>query len=278
MYSSSITRSNPSAFLFLIDLSGSMSDAMPSGKTKAQYVADVLNRTLYDLIVRCTRSEGVRDYFHVGVLGYNGTGVFNGFQNELNTSIMHPLSFIESNPLRIDEKIQKVADDAGSYFEQTIKFPVWFDPNAKGGTPMCAALIKAAETIGEWCDEEAHLESFPPTLLHITDGESTDGDPENLATDLQEISTKDGPILLYNLHVSSRETKPILYPKDEESLIDPYAKMLFRMSSVLPDSVVNYAMGRVETVSPGSRGFVYNSDDIGIVDFLDIGTRAAQLR
>jgi hypothetical protein len=41
--------------MFLIDQSGSMDEKMETGGTKAQFVADVLNKTLYELIIRCTR-------------------------------------------------------------------------------------------------------------------------------------------------------------------------------------------------------------------------------
>ena len=71
MYDAEISRSQPTTYLFLVDQSGSMSDQMGSSqRSKAQFVADVLNKTLRDLVVRCTRDEGVRDYFSVGVLGY----------------------------------------------------------------------------------------------------------------------------------------------------------------------------------------------------------------
>lgn len=30
-----------------------------------------------------------------------------------------------------------------------------------------------------WCD--AHPDSYPPTVLHVTDGESNDGEPEEIA-------------------------------------------------------------------------------------------------
>lgn len=65
-----ISRTSPTAFLFLVDQSGSMMDKMSSGKTKAEFVSDVLNKTIMDLITRCSKSEGIRDYFDIGVLGY----------------------------------------------------------------------------------------------------------------------------------------------------------------------------------------------------------------
>lgn len=49
MYTAEISRTNPSAFLFIIDQSGSMDERMETEQTKAQFVADVLNKTLYQL-------------------------------------------------------------------------------------------------------------------------------------------------------------------------------------------------------------------------------------
>ena len=77
-----------------------MSDKMSSGKSKAEFVADALNRTLANLVTRCTRAEGVRDYFDVGVLGYGGNGVGNGFPGVLGAKILNPISAIEQNPVR----------------------------------------------------------------------------------------------------------------------------------------------------------------------------------
>ncbi|HMN15354.1 MAG TPA: hypothetical protein PKD55_23805, partial [Bellilinea sp.] len=72
-YIAEISRSNPTAFLFLVDQSGSMDDKMSSGRSKAQQVADVLNRTLATLVTRCTKSEGTRCRIpDVSLLGVRG--------------------------------------------------------------------------------------------------------------------------------------------------------------------------------------------------------------
>lgn len=71
-YSAEISRTNPTCFLFLIDQSGSMSDPIggQSGSRKADGVADAINKLLQNLIIKSSKSEGVRDYFHIGVIGY----------------------------------------------------------------------------------------------------------------------------------------------------------------------------------------------------------------
>jgi hypothetical protein len=56
---------------------------MATGSPKSKFVADVINKTLRDLVVRCTREEGVRDYFDVGVIGYGDAQVRNGLGGPL---------------------------------------------------------------------------------------------------------------------------------------------------------------------------------------------------
>lgn len=275
-YIAEISRSNPTAFLFLVDQSGSMDGEMSSGRSKAIQVADVLNRTLATLVTRCTKSEGTRNYFDIGVIGYGANGAYNGFQGALGESVLHPISAIETSPLRIEERQKKLDDGAGGIVEQSIKFPVWFEPHAGGGTPMCQAITKAAEELVTWCD--SHPNSYPPTVLHITDGESTDGDPEELATQIRQIHTDDGAVLMFNLHLSNYGANRVEFPAAETGLPDTYAKLLFRMSSPLPDHLIRFAQEKGFTVNMESRGFMFNADAVQIVDFFDIGTRASQLR
>lgn len=275
-YEAQITRNSPTAFLFVVDQSASMSDKMSSGKSKAEFVADALNRTLTNLITRCTKSEGVRDYFEVGVIGYGGAGVSNGFVGALSSNPFSPISAIEQNPVRVEDRKRKMDDGAGGIVETTVKFPVWFEAKTNGGTPMRAALTKAAEYLVGWCD--AHPESYPPTLLHVTDGESNDGDPEEIAVHLGQIRTNDGEVLVLNIHVSTLGNEPTRFPSDESNLPDSYSKMLFRMSSHLPLHLQKFAQEKGHAVNNESRGFMFNAEAAELVDFFDIGTRASQLR
>ena len=64
-YSAEISRANPSCFLFLIDQSGSMEDPFGGGEAtrkKADLVADAINRLLQNLVIKCAKEEGIRDY------------------------------------------------------------------------------------------------------------------------------------------------------------------------------------------------------------------------
>ena len=270
-YQAEISRENPTCILFVIDQSGSMDEITDSGRSKASFVADVLNKTLYTLITSCSKSDGVRNYFDVGVIAYAGTQVMGGFGGALSEGIVHPIQAISENTLRVEERKKKVDDGAGGIVELKTKFPVWFDPKSQGGTPMRAALGKTIETVGGWCEQ--HPDSYPPTILHVTDGQSTDGAPEEMADGLRRISTRDGEALLFNLHVNTSAGLEIVFPTAETALLDEFSRMLFRMSSPLPAHLAKFAGDKGYMIADGSRGFIFNGDPQCVVDFFEIGTR-----
>jgi hypothetical protein len=275
-YTKEINRKNPTCFLFVIDQSGSMDETMSGGRIKSEFVADVLNRTIAETIVRCTKADGVRDYFEIGVIGYGGDDVGSAFGGALSGRTLLPISEIESNPLRIDEREQDIDTGDDVLDRQVVKFPVWIDPQHDGGTPMCAAMGMIAETVAEWCD--SHPSSYPPTIVHVTDGQSTDGDPEEIAEAVKGISTNDGEVLLFNLHVDTESGDEIVFPSSEDELPDDYARLLFRMSSTVPDHLISVAQSMGYDVTDDSRFFAYKAGMDFIGHFFEIGTRASQLR
>src|SRR6516162_10307375 len=118
-YTAEISRSNPTCFLFLIDQSSSMLE--PFGrqpdKQKADGVADAINRLLQNLVIKCTKSDGIRDYFHVGVIGY-GAKVGPAFGGALAGQGLVPISEIGDKPLRVEQRTKKMDDGAGGILEQ----------------------------------------------------------------------------------------------------------------------------------------------------------------
>jgi hypothetical protein len=173
-------------------------------------------------------------------------------------------------------RARSLSEFQASFPDETVKFPVWFEPVNTGGTPMCAALRKTAEVLVQWCD--GHPQSYPPTIIHVTDGQSTDGDPEQIREHLRLISTDDGQCLLFNLHIDAAGTQPVMFPSSETGLPDVYSRMLFRMSSSFPPHLIGPAQEAGYTVNSESRFFGYRAGYEGIVDFFDIGTRASNLR
>ena len=275
-YTKEISRKNPTCFLFVIDQSGSMDEQMSGGSTKSEFVADVLNHTIAETIVRCTKADGVRDYFDIGVIGYGGGKVGPAFGGALSGRTLLPISEIESNPLRIEEREQDVDTGDDVLDRQLVKFPVWIDPQHDGRAAMSTAMRIIGITVVEWC--VSHPDSYPPTIVHVTDGLSNDGSPEAIAEAIKGISTDDGEVLLFNLHVDTELGDEIVFPSSEDELPDDYARLLFRMSSTVPDHLISVAQSMGYDVTDNSRFFAYKAGMDFIGHFFEIGTRASQLR
>jgi hypothetical protein len=276
-YIAEISRTNPTCFLFLVDQSSSMLE--PFGrqpeKQKAEGVADAINRLLQNLVLKCAKSEGIRDYFYVGAVVYGGR-VASALGGALAGQHLVPVSALANNPLRVEQRTRRVDDGAGGLLEQKFKFPVWFDAKPNGRTPMCEALTTAKQFV------EVFLGRFPgcypPLVVNITDGVSTDGNPLAAANALCELKSTDGKVLLFNAHISNSPATPVEFPDDEAGLPDNFAKLLFRMSSLLPTRLLDAAKGDGFAAGDGARGFVFNADLVSIIRFLDIGTRVSGVR
>jgi hypothetical protein len=272
-YQAEISRASPTAIVMVMDQSASMNHRLRSGQSKAAFLADVLNKTLYTIITNCSKADGVRDYFHVGVVAYGGEDARNGFQGALDGDALHAISRLAEAPLRVETRSKKVAGVNGDVVEQSVRFPIWFEPRSHGKTAMCAGLNAATEVVRQWCD--AHPSAFPPTVLHVTDGHPSDGNPEPIADRLKGLATNDGGCLLFNLHVDVGEGQPLIFPNDERTIKDRFGKAMFRMSSLLPPHALAAVASKGYDARPGARGFVFNAGIEAIADFFDIGTRPA---
>jgi hypothetical protein len=274
-YSSEISRTNPSCFLFLVDQSSSMLE--PFGrqpeKQKADGVAEAINRLLQNLVLKCAKSGGVRDYFHVGLVGYGGR-VGPAFGGALAGQTLVPVTALANNPLRVEQRTRKVDDGAGGLVEQSFKFPVWFEPVGTGRTPMCQAMGLAKQYLEGFLKQ--YPACYPPLVINITDGMSTDGEPLPAAKALRSLASSDGEVLLFNAHVSASSAYPVEFPAAEDGLPDNFARLLFRMSSVLPPRLLEAARAEGYPAGPGTRGFVFNADLVAVIRFLDLGTRVSQ--
>jgi len=278
-YNAEISRDNPSCFLFLIDQSRSMVDEISMGDETQQMangVADAINRWLQELSIKCAKSEGLRDYYHVGVIGYGKT-VGPSFVGSLAGRELIPISEIADNPARLDERAKKVPDGAGGLVEQSIRIPVWFDPVANGGTPMCRAAEDAKRILESWIAE--HPDSFPPIVINITDGEANDGNPTERLQSLTNLSTSDGNVMLFNIHLSANpKAKPMSFSDSPDDLPDMYSKMLFQTASPLTPAMRGLAKEHGFNTSEDSRCFVLNADMVILVQAIDIGTRPSNVQ
>lgn len=278
-YAAEISRRQPGCIYFLIDQSTSMNLPMggPGDESRAEHLTIAINRLLQELVVRCTKSqdEGVREYFHIGVLGY-GLDVAPAMGGELDGRELVSIREVAEHPLRLEAIKRTIPNGRGGTVETTVRFPVWFDLDALGKTPMCEAMDRAYGILEPWVHE--HSNSFPPLVFNITDGEASDGDPRPHADKLRGLSTDDGSLLLFNVHLSSIDEESVHYPSSANGLPDEFAKQLYEMSSVMPPTIRERFVDEGYSVDESARAFVFNADIADVVQCLDIGTRLKMRR
>lgn len=244
--------------MFLIDQSASMNEVLAggNGQDKKDAVAERLNRLVYDIIMFCSREDGVRSYFDIGIWAYGG---HNTVQSLLDEDIVK-LESLADKPLRMETSKKP-------------NYPVWVEPVASGNTPMTDAFRTITNAAASWI--ASHSESFPPVVINLTDGESTDGDPTQAANELSKLRTADGNILLFNCHITEKQGAVVRFPNDNQArVLQDLAKTLYDISSVIPESMRRYAVRNGLPLEEGARGYVFNADMSALTDFLSIGTRA----
>ena len=276
-----ISRANPASFLFLIDQSRSMEQKLAGqvgGISKMNAAADAVNRTIQAIAMRCSQGEEVRDYFHIGVIGYktdeNGNPILNSALSGTNLEDPY-LSISEVAAIaKTETRLVKESDGAGGLVEVDRTFAIWVEPEAEFGTPMSKAFGAAQKAIKTRSTEYGN--SYPPILINISDGEPSDGEPTQIAGEIMEEKTVHGNALIFNIHLSDKSAVPVAYPSTKEGL-DAFGEMLFEMSSELPSLAAEAGRTLDIDIPEGARGYVYNSNLESLVQFLEIGTRAGNL-
>ncbi|MDR2912005.1 MAG: VWA domain-containing protein [Alistipes sp.] len=243
MYSAPITRLHPTAFILLVDRSGSMAERIVFGgveMAKSRAVTLVAGSFIDELLYRARREDGTRDYYDIAVLGYSGEGVRSLVSAE--GEFVRPSRLAAAGPLRSENVVRERLLPSGRSVVAVTRQSVWFDELASGVTPMCGALGEALALAGRWCRRNST--SYPPTVINITDGEPSDGDDDrvrDLARRIRATSTADGETILMNIHLAraSGVEAPVLFPASLSELPDHrYARLLWDASSEMP---VGYA-------------------------------------
>lgn len=223
-YQIAATSRTPALIIYVIDISGSM-DEMLDGQKKIEHVNQAMRKILQKMVQRSTKGEIVSPRYRLGLIAYSDRplSVFNGVES-------------------ITEVVRR-------------------------GRPMFAAqqstnTYAAFEVVRDMLRSELpnQQDNPAPMVCHITDGEFTDKDPEDLAQQIMEMKTKDGNVLIENVYVGDNLLEqPIQEPEkwrgifDVNEIKDQYAKKLFRMSSRLPAGYCENIQKAGYSLQPGSR-------------------------
>ena len=159
MYTQSITRNHRTAFILAIDGSGSMAESILfRGRcmTKAEAVATITNDLLFELVERARRSDGVRDYYDIAVVGYSG-------DDEVRSLLpggedLVPVSALAAQEMPVHTEVIEHRLPDGSIALREIPAPAWIKPLSAGQTPMCEALRRVRDIAASWTSRTANAE------------------------------------------------------------------------------------------------------------------------
>lgn len=276
-YSQSITREHRTAFLLLLDRSGSMRERVlfdGHEVTKASAVAETANRFLFELVERARRSDGVRDYYDIAVLSYSGDTV-----ESLLTERPEFISVSELARRRTEQSVWSREHElpGGGHTIMTTVVPRYILPYAEGRTPMFEAMDEACVMLRRWCGNPRNAESFPPVVLNITDGEFSDCGEEELvdiSRSIRSLGTADGNVLMLNIHITSGSGAPIIFPTEAEiPQTGRNAEIMARCSSLMPASfepVIRRYRGL--SAEPPFIGMSYNAPITEMLNIINIGS------
>ena len=244
--------------------------------TKAEAVAGITNDLLFELVERARRSDGIRDYYDIAVIGYSGDDEVRSLLPDGEELV--PVSALAAREMPVRTEVIEHRLPDGSIALREIPAPSWIEPQAAGQTPMCEALRRVRDIAAEWTARAANAESFPPVVFNITDGEATDCDDAELravAGQIKSLRTADGNVLLVNIHIAAGDTpRTVFFPSAEEaSYPNRYAEVLYDCSSPMPE-VFNEAIR--EAKGPGAlppfRGMSFNASAEELITMLNIGS------
>ncbi len=207
MYTQPATSLTPALIIYLIDASYSMNQ--PCGQTtKIDVVNNALKEAMKNMVRQSLRGDVVRPRYKIAILAY-GTEVIDG-----------------SGGIRTIGEL------------------------AQMGAPTLLASGKTNTEAGFTAVErllQTHLAAFEnspaPLVCHLTDALLNMADPQPVIQRIKAMCVEDGPVLVENVYVADNMLrKPV---RDwhkwggvlkSDQLTNEYAKLLFSMSSPLPES------------------------------------------
>lgn len=278
-YTAQITRKNPTAFIFLVDQSVSMQRETLFGGTHmtlAEAVAQIVNNQIQELVNRCIKGDETRHYFDIAVVGYGHT-VVSGWQGALaGRDFVSPLE-LQQNPYRRITVKEETHTRRGVAVKE-VERNQWVTPTSnQSWTRLHLAFDDVRHLLEEWLMDHAGQDCYPPTVIHITDGEFNGSTPDNLvqqANEIKSMFTPDGNILLWNIHViPTRDEVSTFLPTSKAKVYNSYSSLLYDLSSLLPLRY-NADIAKIKQTDPGVRhvAMAENTDMTTLVQLMDIGT------
>lgn len=279
-YTAQITRNTPTAFIFLVDHSVSMeqnTNLYGEEMTMAEAAARIINNQINELVLRCVKIGDTRHYYDIAVVGY-GERAYSGWQGELEGRDFVTPEELKNNPYTKIVTRKETRTRKGVQIKE-IEQVQWVSARHDGSwTHYHAAFDYAKQLLDEWMVEHHDKDCYPPTVIHITDGQFNHATKEEVmqkANELKAMFTNDGNVILFNIHFAYQSTgNSVACPINKSELAgNAYAETLFEMSSLLPERYNNDIARCLNDDRPGRHvAMGMNADATTLIKLMDIGT------
>jgi len=206
-YENVATSTTPALILYLLDVSGSMSNNM-AGKRRIDVVFEALVSTVRQMVFRSTKGKTVSPRYRVAMYAYSDKvwDILDGIKT------IQELASIGNLP----------------------------DLSTQSSTDTARAFLAAEKLLKV---ELPNMQNCPaPLVCHITDGEFTGNNPIEVAQRIMKLCVPDGNVLVENIFISDKITEPIQDVQTWEGITastrmtDQYGETLRSISSPLPAS------------------------------------------
>lgn len=181
-----------------------------------------------------------------------------------------PLQELVTAPARVEKRIRKLPSPNPLIppVEQSIDFPVWYEPGASMGEACQQAAFQQAHLkVEDWLRQAGA--GTQAIIVHIFSSTSADGNPGKIIKEL--LQTSAGACQLWNLHLGqTANVPPTLYPSTKANLPLGTVTDWFDRSSKLHDGVLASLKQNKQRVLPGAKGLVCNATALEAFQMLQL--------
>lgn len=209
-YSIPATSKTPALIIYLLDISRSMNQAV-GGQRRMDTVLKALQKVIVRMVMRSTKGTLIAPRYRIAVFGYHKEVV----------DLLDGIKMIDN-----------VAE---------MGIP---QPELAYGTQTAVAFAAVEQLLQTEIPNIQHCPA--PLVCHMTDGLYGGADPEPIVRRIKKMAVPDGHVLVENIFVAKSVLQESIADAqqwggitDISELEKPYAKKLYTMSSVIPDSYLN---------------------------------------
>ena len=235
---------------------GSPGGASAARKSKMENVATAINSLLNNL------ADGAD--IDVAVVGYRSTNdgtteVGCRWSGQLEGRQFVPASELRASPATVEQRTRKIPGAGGFSEEETVDFPIWYQPETGDKAPQIAAFEYCAELLS------TRAGTGPSIIINIFASSSSDGNPLRAIQAIQESDSTNGAPIVVHAHLGSSDAVPAtLFPANRAYLKHGSMRDIFERASQLPEEFIQALTDAKVNVNANAKAMIYNAKMIDL--------------